>query len=453
MADGLVYAAKAAAATSSSNPSGWPPGWPDIGGQAGGGVPWPPGWPVANGGDGFQVSVTAPSIVPVGQTFQLEATILTSPGGANTAGLLNHLVTVTCTVDGVSTQIKKTGGSYATTVEFQVTNYTGSKYGFLDAGMQANIDFNNADDAVVFTVTVISVTPNIAGTGSSTVEVYHLEVDASASFQIAQPLSLTARGLTSGNVDVSALNGYTMRVSATIGGSLVQVKKQSGDSYSDYVDYTVTNYTGTRYGFTTATFYINAVGSQDASTATVTTQIVSVSPVISGTDTTLVDGCCDTWSVECPSCSSTYAIDLTLSANPGLGGIGEQSLAGTRTIRASRNCGTNRVDTAGQVPVRVINSTGKCIHVQFYFTPSGNVRGKYNCESVGADYTGGSHQAWFYFCIGVGVTATACMDHVVLTCGNTSVLGTWTYDYWVVNASSPGDGCCSVLDCAACPAA
>lgn len=451
MGDGYVYAAKAAATTSSSNPSGWPPGWPDIGGQAGG-VPWPPGWPVANGGDGFQVSVTAPSLVPVGQVFQLEATILTSPGGANTAGLLNHLMTVTCTVDGVSTQIKKTGGSYATTVEFQVTNYTGSKYGFLDAGMQADIDFNDAGAAVVFTVSVISVSPNISGTGSSTVDTYNISVDATATFAVAQPLSLTAFGRNAAGSDVSALNGYTMRVSATIGGSLVQVKKQSGDAYANSVDYTVTNYTGTKYGFTTSTFFINALASQDGSVATVTTQIVSVSPTISGTDTTTVDGCCDSWCADCSGCSGSYDSDLTLTTVPLTSGSGEVSLGlASRTVKACRNCAGNEVDaTNGHFRFRVTNNTGRCIHVQFYFTTDNTVRGKYDCEATGADYSAG-HQTWFYFCIASGGVASACMDHVVLTCGQTAALSNFTYDYWCVDALSPGgEGCAAA--CVAGPA-
>lgn len=450
---GFTYSAKGATATASTLPAGWPSTWPTPGlDPAGAPPPWPPGWPLPGGGAAYQVAVVAPALIPVGQVFTLEATTQTL-AAANTAGLLNHLIQVTATVAGVAVQIKKTGGAYGNSVRFQVTNYAGSKYGFLDAGMMLNIDFTSQAAAVVFTVSVISVNPNLTGTGNSTVDSYNLLADASTSFQVAQPLSLTVYGRSSAGNDVSPLNAYSITVTAMIGASAVPIKKQAGDSFASSITYTVTNYTGAHYGFTTSTLYLDAPPSQDGSTATISCVVASVAPVISGSDTTLEDGCCDSWCGECPSCSGSYTFDVTLTTVPLTSGSGEVSMGiSTRTIKACRNCsGSNIVDaTNGHFRFRVVNNTGRCIHFQAYYTPSGAVRGKYNCESGGYDYSAG-HGGWFYFCISSGGTATACMDHVVLTCGNTVTLSNFTYDYWCVDSLSPGGEGCAV-SCVAGPA-
>jgi len=91
------------------------------------------------------------------------------------------------------------------------------------------------------------------------------------------------------SVDTDDLDGHAIWVRASIDGVIVQIKKETGDTYANYIVYTATNYTGAKYGFQ-EDIYCDLDADDIGETLTFTTIMVSVAPLISASDTTLVVG-------------------------------------------------------------------------------------------------------------------------------------------------------------------
>lgn len=139
--------------------------------------------------------------------------------------------------------------------------------------------------------------------------------------------------------------------------------------------------------------------------------------------------CCNPCCGNCSNCtcSGAYDIDLTveksdLSCHPCC--TSEFSYAGSKTIKACMGvndtaCPTT--DAATLVNTRVTNNTDHCIWVQFFFDISGltdsdctmndNVCGN---PLNGPGRGNGTHQAWFFYCVGPHGSASLCFGHRVV---------------------------------------
>ena len=89
-----------------------------------------------------------------------------------------------------------------------------------------------------------------------------------------------------GDTRASELNGMTIRVTATESGNTVQLRKQGESTYDDYVEYTISNYTGSKYGFS-GNIEFNLSGSYTVAVSCVITDNVTTRS-ISGSDSIIL---------------------------------------------------------------------------------------------------------------------------------------------------------------------
>lgn len=115
-----------------------------------------------------------------------------------------------------------------------------------------------------------------------------LSVDAGSSTLIGSTTSLICRCLTDGADDSDFLY-HAIKVTATLNGAVVNLKKEVGDAFSASVYFLASNYTGSRYGFSD-TIILNVNSGNDGGVATITCTLVTVDPEITGTDTTTLTG-------------------------------------------------------------------------------------------------------------------------------------------------------------------
>ena len=113
-----------------------------------------------------------------------------------------------------------------------------------------------------------------------------LVVDVTATLSVGASLATTADLKYSGTDD-DLLRYHLIEVVAFIGTTRVQLKKNSGDSYTDAITFKATNYTGSKWGFS-ASIYLDVDAGDVGSTVTVTGRVVTVQELTSGSDTTVV---------------------------------------------------------------------------------------------------------------------------------------------------------------------
>ena len=118
-----------------------------------------------------------------------------------------------------------------------------------------------------------------------------LSVDAAATTQPGSGTTLSARLLYLGGDD-NALRYHLLEVKARIGSTVVQLKKNSGDSFSNVIVYKARNYTGSRWGFDT-TIYLDLDSGDRGSTVTITVTLTTLATSFSGSDTTAVPATAD----------------------------------------------------------------------------------------------------------------------------------------------------------------
>lgn len=133
------------------------------------------------------------------------------------------------------------------------------------------------------------------------------------------------------------------------------------------------------------------------------------------------NGCCDGHCVDCLCAPGAFDLDVAVGVAPFCASA-VQNLAGTKNckpcIKACPDCG-NKVDAGAKVSFRVVNTSGKCIAVQFYVTIAGlpancRVGTRYGC-GASSPLNNGAGMEWFYVCLGGFESVTGCMDNVVQT--------------------------------------
>lgn len=179
---GYAYSAKVAATTPDTHPPDWPDWWtyppPRDDDNDDGDGPWPPGWPLFVSGYTLQVTLEDPIPILQETVASLEARVLES--GLDTSDLELHLIRISCALgNGDIVQFALDDGPKADYAFALVENYSGSQYGlsetlYLDL-LPEDADIN---DQLTVTVEIISVTPNVQGADTSTIEPQDFEAES-----------------------------------------------------------------------------------------------------------------------------------------------------------------------------------------------------------------------------------------------------------------------------------
>jgi hypothetical protein len=104
-----------------------------------------------------------------------------------------------------------------------------------------------------------------------------LDVTVDETVTVGEPLGAAANVVADGS-DTAALNGYTIRVTAGIvEGRALQLRKDPEEDWADELEYTVTNYDGTYYGFADD-IYLDLEAGDAGETVLATCEVLNVEP-------------------------------------------------------------------------------------------------------------------------------------------------------------------------------
>jgi len=164
-----------------------------------------------------------------------------------------------------------------------------------------------------------------------------------------------------GGSDTDVLEYHIIVLSAAIGGTTVGVKKNSGDSYTNRIAYLVTNYTGSKYGFSEALF-VNTNSGQIGSVLTVTASVFTISDTLGTSDTSTIANAgtlnlsASTYSVL----ESGGAVTVTVTRTSGSSGAVGVSYA---TSNGTATAGSDYTATSGTLSWADGDSASKTFNV------------------------------------------------------------------------------------------
>lgn len=115
---------------------------------------------------------------------------------------------------------------------------------------------------------------------------YTITLSCDTTVTVGSPIAFTLTTLESG-LDTSDLNLHLVALEALLDGAPLQLKKDSGDSYADYVWYEVGNYSGSSYGVS-ASVYLDLAAEDDGKTVTLVATLVTITPNLTAADTATV---------------------------------------------------------------------------------------------------------------------------------------------------------------------
>lgn len=189
--------------------------------------------------------------------------------------------------------------------------------------------------------------PWAPGWPKSTEDILSLVVNAASTVAVGSAMSLEATILKNG-IDTSEYANHLIKVTAAIGSTAIGLKKNPGDGYTNAIYYQATNYTGIKYGFS-QNVYLNVSAGDIGQTVTFTCSIVSISPVITGTDTTQVTGAAGILEFETSAYNISEAgptVTLTVKRLGGSAGAVSCSYA---TANGSASAGSDYTAASGSV--------------------------------------------------------------------------------------------------------
>jgi hypothetical protein len=205
-------------------------------------------------------------------------------GGGEAPELLGHRIAVAADCD-----ISLDGITFYPILYFSISNYSGAKYGISES-LYFDLLIGDTGEAINVVCSVVSVGGTIEDEDSGTVEQLLIAVTALGTIESdpSTAVSVEMRVQDEDNQDLDIANGETIRVSASIAGTLVQVS-DDGVTFSDSLDVVVTNYDGTKYGFSQS-LYFDVDEDDDGATLTVTGVIVGYESITGEATGTLEAG-------------------------------------------------------------------------------------------------------------------------------------------------------------------
>jgi len=145
---------------------------------------------------------------------------------------------------------------------------------------------------------------------------YDLDVTAPDAIYRGEAATVEMEVLASDEGSTDGLAGHRLKVTASIGGSTVNVKKSASDDYSTAVYYNILNYSGSQYGIS-EDIYFEAEPEDGGEELTITGLVTSVSQTVSGTDTVDVTACAIEFTTEPSSASRDTNFTIALKITNG----------------------------------------------------------------------------------------------------------------------------------------
>jgi hypothetical protein len=276
---GWAYSSKAAAPVDDERPPDWPPDWPPPPDDPTDPPPpvWPPDWPPSL--EGFSMLVTVAAI-KYNEASTVEA--YCTEGGDEAPELRRHRIKVTADCN-----ISTDGVTFYSALYYSVSNYTGAKYG-IRPSLYFDIGLEDTGESIGVHCSVVTVANDISDSGSGSVELLVVAVtdlgSVEADSAVAKSVEMCVQDSDSNDIDTA--NGESIRVSAAIGSALVQVSSD-GITFADYVDIAITNYSGTKYGFSQDLYF--DVDEEDDGSALAVSGVVVDYESVTGTGTGTVE--------------------------------------------------------------------------------------------------------------------------------------------------------------------
>ena len=139
---------------------------------------------------------------------------------------------------------------------------------------------------------------------------YSVDVTAPSNLYRGEAATTEIEILASDTTSTDGLAGHRLKVTAKIGSTVVNVKKLTGDDYSTAIYYNIENYSGSQYGISEDIFF-EVEPSDGGEELTITGEVTSVTPSLTGTDTVDVTACAIEYTTE-PT-SVTRSVNFTLA--------------------------------------------------------------------------------------------------------------------------------------------
>jgi hypothetical protein len=295
-----------------TEPPDWPDGWvwPNPWVEP---ITYPPGWPKdytdSDGNPTHKVVTTVPASFKEDAAITVEGEIQTI-AGASTSDFDNWIVRVTAVVGAVTIGMKQAvGDDYSNELQFDVSNYSGAKYGISES-LYFDVDDYEGDDLVV-SVEVLGVTSasQLSDDDTSDILADYITVTAPATIYDNTKHQITCDIYDSDDADEDEYNTENMVITASVGGSAVNVKKLRGDAWASSVSFTISNYTGSKHGIQ-EDMYFDLDG--ESGTVTVTATAASNAFTV-GTDTATVAANGDYLVASADVSNVVRAVDFTLT--------------------------------------------------------------------------------------------------------------------------------------------
>jgi len=148
---------------------------------------------------------------------------------------------------------------------------------------------------------------------------YSVDVTAPSNVYRGEAATTEIEVLASDTTSTDGLAGHRLKVTAKIGSTVVNVKKLTGDDYSTAIYYNIENYSGSQYGISEDIFF-EVEPSDGGEELTITGEVTSVTPSLTGTDTVDVTACAITYAIE-PTVvarDSGFLVTLAITNNNGI---------------------------------------------------------------------------------------------------------------------------------------
>jgi len=155
------------------------------------------------------------------------------------------------------------------------------------------------------------------GPSSVTPDDYYLDVTLGTIY-IGEAVTLTADILDGDDLDTDELNGHILKVTATLDGATLQLKKDAGDDFANQIYYQASNYTGAKYGVTdTVIFDLDADDGSGA--VAITVEIITTTDGFNGTDSVDVTAPVFVWTTSPSSVQRDVVFEFAVEVQNGNG--------------------------------------------------------------------------------------------------------------------------------------
>jgi len=139
-------------------PTVWPPDFPipDDPAPDGEDEPYPPGWPQDVEGDGYTLVVDVGATITAESLEGVSLLAYIQKAAADNGDMEGQLIRISAANGETPVQMRKgTADAWADYIDFEVINYTGTKWGFNSSGVYINVSADDGGDTITVTGVVL----------------------------------------------------------------------------------------------------------------------------------------------------------------------------------------------------------------------------------------------------------------------------------------------------------